>query len=183
VTTEERLEIEVKIRVAAAETWRHRLAACGAEAVAPRQLERDQVYDTPAGDLGGRGMLLRLRRCGDACVLTLKEPPPANDPAFKVRRETEVQVSDFTAMERVLLAVGLQPRFAYEKYRETFALDGALVLLDETPIGTFLEIEGEPGAIDRAAARLGFSRSDYLRDSYRSLFLLAGGRGDMLFGR
>jgi adenylate cyclase class 2 len=56
-------------------------------------------------------------------------------------------------------------------------------MLDETPIGNFLEIEGDPAGIDAAAARLGFARSDYITDSYHRLFLLSGRSGDMVFAR
>ena len=42
--------------------------------------------------------------------------------------------------------------------------------LDETPIGTFLELEGAPQAIDRAARALGFSSRHYIRGTYWSLF-------------
>jgi len=52
--------------------------------------------------------------------------------------------------------------FRYEKYRTTFRLpdsnawaNGLLIELDETPIGTFVELEGPAAAIDRAAEELG----------------------------
>lgn len=181
MNTEKRLEIEVKVRVAALEPWRARLVGLRAERCLPRTLERNLVFDTPAGALRASGVLLRLRRCGGRSLLTLKTPAPGSDPAYKVRDETEAGVADFAAMEKILLGIGFRPIFAYEKYREGFRLEGAQVLLDETPIGAFLEIEGEPAAIDRVAARLGFARADYVTDSYYRLFLLSGGRGDMVF--
>jgi hypothetical protein len=55
------------------------------------------------------------------------------------------------------------------------------VVVDETPIGAFLEIEGEVEAIHAAAAALGFGPADYIRDSYAALFAASGGTGDMLF--
>jgi hypothetical protein len=36
-------------------------------------------------------------------------------------------------------------------------------MLDETPAGVFLELEGPSRWIDRTARRLGFAESDYLR--------------------
>jgi len=45
------------------------------------------------------------------------------------------------------------------------------VLLDETPIGNFLELEGSPRWIDRTARRLGFSPKDYINRSYGYLYL------------
>ena len=84
-------------------------------------------------------------------------------------------------MEAILDKIGFRPFFIYEKFREVFVLDGVRVMLDETPIGNFLEIEGQPAGIDAAAARLGFSRGEYLNDSYYRLFLLSGRSGHMVF--
>ena len=85
--------------------------------------------------------------------------------------------------------------FQYEKFRSTYrfpakarwALD-LLIELDETPIGAFVELEGPPDAIDRAAALLGFSRKDYITKSYLALYLdecRAQGStpGNMLFAK
>ncbi len=54
-------------------------------------------------------------------------------------------------------------------------------MLDETPIGIFLEIEGDAAGIHAAATALGFGPEDYLTDSYAALFRASGGTGDMLF--
>ena len=54
-------------------------------------------------------------------------------------------------------------------------------MIDETPIGTFLEIEGDAAGITAAAEALGFAPADYLTGSYAALFAEAGGKGDMVF--
>jgi adenylate cyclase class 2 len=41
--------------------------------------------------------------------------------------------------------------------------------VDETPIGCYVELEGDPQAIDRAAADLGFSPDRYVTATYRDL--------------
>jgi adenylate cyclase, class 2 len=68
--------------------------------------------------------------------------------------------------------------FRYEKYRTTFRLPaskawakGLLIELDETPIGTFVELEGPAAAIDRAAGELGFSKRDYVLKNYLRLYM------------
>jgi hypothetical protein len=43
--------------------------------------------------------------------------------------------------------------------------------MDETPIGTFVELEGPPLAIDRAAQELGYSRRDYVLKNYLVLYV------------
>jgi adenylate cyclase class 2 len=182
VNTENRLEIEVKVRIGGLPPWRDRLIARGAEALVPRTLERNLVFDTPRGRLKRAGVLLRLRAAGGRGILTMKRPA-RGDAAYKVREEVEADVSDFAAAERILRGIGFRPFFVYEKYREVFRLGRTGLMLDETPIGNFIEIEGEPAGIDEAAALLGFSRGDYIRDSYYRLFLLAGRNGDMVFPR
>ena len=42
---------------------------------------------------------------------------------------------------------------------------------DETPVGTYVELEGSPAWIDRLAARMGFEESDYITASYARLYL------------
>lgn len=180
MSTDQGLEIEVKIRIPSLPRLRAALLALGAEASSPRALERNLVFDTAGGDLKRRGVLLRLRHAGGRTVLTLKTPA-AGDSAYKVREETEVDVSDFTAGEKILRGAGFLPVFTYEKYREALRLGGVHLLLDETPIGDFLEIEGAPPAIDEVAGRLGYARADYITDSYHRLFLLSGRSGDMVF--
>jgi adenylate cyclase class 2 len=67
--------------------------------------------------------------------------------------------------------------FSYEKYRTTWKLGAAarwaadlLIEVDETPVGTYVELEGPPEAIDRAAVALGYSRKDYLLKNYLTLY-------------
>jgi hypothetical protein len=44
-------------------------------------------------------------------------------------------------------------------------------VVDETPIGSFCEIEGAPRWIDATAKKLGVSESDYITKNYAGLFL------------
>jgi adenylate cyclase class 2 len=182
VNIDSRLEIEIKVRIKSLSSYREKLLGLGAEVQCPRALERNLVFDTPCRDLNKQGILLRLRHAGRRNVLTLKMPA-LGDSAYKVRKETETEISNFGSMEKILRSIGFRPFFTYEKYREVFRLGGVGVMLDETPIGNFLEIEGDPAAIDKAAGGLGFSRDDYLTDSYHRLFLLSGRSGDMVFVR
>jgi adenylate cyclase class 2 len=71
--------------------------------------------------------------------------------------------------------------FRYQKYREVYRWKAVEIVVDETPIGTFLEIEGEIEAVHAAAAALGYDASQYVADSYVALYLAAGGQGDMIF--
>ena len=104
-------------------------------------------------------------------------PEPVAGQRHKVREEIELEVSDAAALTKVFEGMGLRGWFRYEKFRTTYRLpawqkwaDGLLIEVDETPIGTFVELEGPPGAIDRAAREMGFSERDYILANYLTLY-------------
>ncbi len=180
MTTEKRLEIEVKIRVQHLDALRRKIRLLPADLETARAFERNMVFDTAGGHLKGQGILLRLRQQGARVLLTMKSPLQGQT-AYKVREETEVDVSDFEKLKKIFAAIGFQVCFVYEKYREVYRALGAQIMVDETPIGNFIEIEGDPDRIDAVAARLGFAASDYIADSYYRLFLVSGRSGHMVF--
>jgi adenylate cyclase, class 2 len=97
---------------------------------------------------------------------------------YKIREELELEVSDAGALTKIFEGLGMAGWFRYEKYRTTYALGkshgwakGLLIELDETPVGTFLELEGPVEAIDRAAEELGFAKGDYINKSYLALYV------------
>src|SRR4029453_7097987 len=99
----------------------------------------------------------------------------------KLRDESETVVARADEAQRILGALGFAPRFRYQKFREELSLDGLIVAIDETPVGTFVELEGDEPTITAVAARLGRGPADYVLASYRSLFLehrqATGGHG------
>ena len=174
-------ETEIKLRIADLLALRRTLRRLGATSLG-RVLERNALYDTPGGDLRRRGRLLRLRietpaglpgaRGGSRRgVITAKAPvrsPSGSRYKEKLEREREVRIPE--RWPSVLRALGMQPAFRYEKYRTAYRLPGLHLDLDETPVGDFLEIEGAPRGIDRAARALGFSPRDYIRGTYWDLY-------------
>ena len=164
------VETEIKIRIGDAAAGRTAIERVGAVPATGRLFEANMVYDTPDGQIRGRGQLLRLRQVGDRCVLTWKGP--AANGKHKSREETEVLVSDCDAFSRILASLGYVPIFRYEKYRTEFTdpHSPGVITLDETPIGCFLELEGTPEWIDSTAERMGFTEHDYLTLSYGALY-------------
>jgi adenylate cyclase class 2 len=164
-------EIEVKIAVESAAAARKRIRAAGLTIHAPRVFEVNVLYDTPAQSLRTSGRIVRLRQAGKTSTLTFMGR--SADTTHKVREEIETTVARPAAIERILRELGLQPVFRYEKRRTEYTANGpnGHVMLDETPIGTFLEVEGSPRWIDRTAKQLGFSPSDYILLSYGALYL------------
>jgi adenylate cyclase class 2 len=164
-------EIEIKLQVVDAAQARRRLEAAGFATLAGRMFERNTLFDDPGLRLRARGELLRVRRVGAETVLTFKGP--ATPGKHKSREEIEIRVSDAGALEIILVRLGLQPSYRYEKYRTEFSRAGepGVVALDETPIGVFFEVEGPGEWIDRVASELGFSQPDYITASYATLHL------------
>lgn len=174
------VETEVKLRVASPEAARAALLRIGAELRAVRGFEDNVLYDDPAGSLRASGSLLRLRESAGEAILTYKGPRRVVEGA-KARAEHETRVASAAEMRAILAAAGYRPLFRYQKYRETWAWREAVVVVDETPIGCFFEVEGELPAIHAAASALGYTANDYVSESYAALFLAAGGAGDMVF--
>ncbi len=161
--------------------------------------EWNTLFDTAQQDLRKRQQLLRTRietpdghvprgrkNGAQPALLTFKGPVVGGrlrgggskiSGGHKVREEIEFQLGDAAGVAKILDRLGMRPSFHYEKYRTTFQLPttklwakGLLIELDETPIGIFMELEGPPIAIDRAAKELGFSTKDYILKNYVSLF-------------
>jgi adenylate cyclase, class 2 len=173
-------ETEVKLRVSSAEAARESLRRLGARLVRERHFEDNVLFDDPAGSLRASGTVLRLRETDHGAVLTFKGPR-ATFGGVKSREERETVVGDPAEVRAILRNLGYRPLFRYQKRRETWTHRGQEIEVDETPIGAFLEIEGDAEGIHAVAAELGFSPSDYVAESYVGLFFAGGGQGDMLF--
>lgn len=165
----EHLEIELKFFIADLPSLRQRIATHGAHLTLPRTFEHNVRYETQDARLLKNRCLLRLRQ-DRATTLTFKAPPLQDDPRFKIYRELEVRVSDFATMDAILVALGFSHRQIYQKWRETWQLDGAMLCLDEMPFGTFLEIEGAPDTIRRVVATLGLAWPQRIRANYLKMF-------------
>ena len=180
-------EIEIKLALAGAEDGARRLREAGFAAARERQHECNMLYDWPDGLLRSQGRALRIRACGGRSTLTYKGKAEAG--VHYSREELEMEVSDGRTAELILNRLGLSAAFRYEKFRTEYrrAGDNGIAALDETPLGPFLELEGEPEWIDKTAAELGFAIGHYIRKSYVRLQEEAcAARGaeleDMLFG-
>jgi len=167
---------------------------------AGRVHEENVIFDTPQGGLAKHGQLLRIRtetpegrgnskksKSKPRILLTFKRPVARpvgsdaqhpSDGSHKVREEIEMEVTDAATLTTIFEGLGMSGWFRYEKFRTTFRLPatkawarGLLIELDETPIGTFVELEGPAMAIDRAAAELGYSKRDYVLKNYLTLYV------------
>jgi adenylate cyclase class 2 len=88
----------------------------------------------------------------------------------KTRVENETRIADGAKMEAILRALGFASTFRYEKLRAEWSGGKGHVVVDETPIGNFGEIEGPARWIDRTAQVLQIPRGDYITATYTDLF-------------
>lgn len=169
----ERVEVEIKLRIASAAEATRKLQKISAKLHDKRHFEENALYDDGARSLQRRGDLLRLRlRQGvEGGVLTYKGPPPRLLPGAKVRTEIEVLVDDPAGLDRILRRLGFTPAYRYQKFRTVYRTGGLMVMLDELPFGCFLELEGPKRSIDAVAKRLGYKPEEHIVLNYRSLHI------------
>ena len=163
-------EIEIKFRVSNLDSLIVRLRELKLKEVTPRTHEMNVLFDLPGRPLRSRGELLRLRKYGESWVLTHKARSKEESGPHKTRVETETRVENGEKMEAILRALHFDPCFRYEKFRAEWNDEHGHVVIDETPIGNFGEIEGPAEWIDSIAGRLGIPRSDYIAETYAGLF-------------
>ena len=171
----ENLEREVKLRFESAKDARAAVVRLGATPLRARRLQDDHLLDAPGDRLREQRCTLRVRlergpgnEVLAGATVTFKGPPRPD--VMKVREEIETGVDDGALLLRVLERAGFRVWFRYQKHREEFSCDGAVVAIDETPCGVFVEIEGARAGVEQVARALGRTPDDYIVASYRSLY-------------
>lgn len=163
------IESELKIPVVGLDHTRNRLAETGAHRLTDAELEINILFDTIGGELATTHQVLRVRRVGDRTILTYKGPASWTG-AVKQRREIELHVASAETAAELLHALGYAPWMRYEKIRESWSFDEVRIDLDHTPMGDFVEIEGDPDALEITARRLDLDPADAVAGSYISLW-------------
>ncbi|MGA7171269.1 MAG: class IV adenylate cyclase, partial [Candidatus Sulfotelmatobacter sp.] len=140
----------------------------GFRVVTPRTHEMNTLYDLPGELLRRRRELLRIRKYGTEWTLTHKAGKKTA--RHSSREELETSVGDGKRMDAILCALGYAPSFRYEKFRAEWTDDKGQVVVDQTPIGDFCEIEGPSRWIDTTAKKLGVNQANYITNNYATLF-------------
>jgi len=161
------IEREVKFAQADLETLRGRLLELEAERLGPGSLEENWLLDR-GDELGRRGSVLRIRsQEGQGAEITLKGPAKF-DGNTKVRPELELNIEDASIALELFAGLGYQVVRRYQKVREEWRLGAETICLDHTPIGDFVEFEGDRA--EAVAKRCGFDPEQALRKSYLMLY-------------
>jgi adenylate cyclase class 2 len=194
-------EIELKFPIHDLARLQSRLPGLSFHLDTPRTFEQNTLYDTSSRTLRASKQILRLRQYGGLWTVTHKRPADSSadgdatrfgdEARYKVRIETEARVDDGPALAAIFQQLGYAPVFRYEKFRTEWSyseqtIDGPLftdpalcaelpmgrhLVIDETPIGNYAELEGPPVWIDSTLAQLEVDPATCLTDSYGRLFL------------
>ncbi|HQR37811.1 MAG TPA: class IV adenylate cyclase [Blastocatellia bacterium] len=202
-----RVDFEVEIKLPFDDVAPLLDSGLAVEVVTPRRFEDNWVYKLPDGKLR-KGQYLRVRYVGDGNgsgrrhegILTYKGKARRESAASKrdnkgkkVREEIETSVGQPSKVAKIIKRLGLTRSFRYQRFRTVYTIaveDGQtlLAMFDETPIGNFLELEGEAALIETVASALGFPSSAFIAESYVEIQIkrcAARGEGlkDMVFRR
>ena len=167
--TDTPVESELKIPVTNLDAVRAALqrARATVEQLAAREV--NLLLDTEDGRLRNSGSVLRLRQHGARNILTFKGPV-SYEGSIKVREEYETEFANFPRMIEVFEHLGFAVYMRYEKDREEWLLEGYSVVLDHTPMGNFVEVEGPPERLEGTAVLLGLDTNAAIRGSYVGLW-------------
>lgn len=131
--------------------------------------EINTLFDSVDDSIRLSGRVLRLRSLDHGrSILTLKGAATYRE-GIKTRDETELQLSDRDAMIGILNGLGFRFSVEYQKTRESWDLDGAVVALDTLEFGRFVEIEGAEDQIRRTAGLLGLDMANVEMRGYPSM--------------
>jgi len=165
MSEEPHIERELKFSANLSEL-RERLLELEAERGSASAFEDNLVLDRGQA-LRKKGCLLRLRTDRHGARLTFKGPATFED-GVKVREERETRVDSSEAIRHILESAGFTAVAQYQKYREEWRLGSIVVALDHTPIGDFVEFEGEGSA--KVAQRCGLDPAAAEPRSYLEIY-------------
>ena len=166
-------EIELKFSVEDAAGLRAAAERLGFRMVTERTFEENTLYDTEDRQLRAQKQILRVRHYGERCTVTHKRSSESSelDLRYKTRIETESVVEDGEALAEIFTRLGYGPVFRYEKFRTEWETDQGHLVLDETPIGVWAELEGPTAWIDEMLLHMGVLDEQTSTESYGKLFL------------
>ena len=172
------IEREIKLRYPTCNEARLAVDGLEGSPLRDRRLQDDYLLDLPNGELQHQDCALRVRieksditnkSIYETTTVTFKGPPLPD--VMKVREELETTIGNGELFLRILVKAGWNVWFRYQKYREEFKRDDVVIAIDETPVGAFVELEGNELTIRSLASALGRTTDDYIIASYRQLYV------------
>ena len=128
------------------------------------------MLDTNEGRLKNEHSALRIRFVDGRGLITFKGL--SNEAStFKAREELETHTDEPAQMLAIFERLGYHPFFRYQKYRTVYKLalennKSLKVMVDETPMGNFLELEGTEDAVKQVVSTLKLTPKGYITSTY-----------------
>ena len=165
--------LEAEVKLACDDLDRLRRAGLDLEVIEPRHFEDNWLLDSADKMLLNQGKALRIRFAQSKGWITFKGSVRESDSVVKVREEIEFDTENPDRAISLFERLGFTRAFRYQKYRTEYRLAvdrrELKVVFDETPMGSFIEIEGNESSVTRVFEASGFSTSDIVRESYPEL--------------
>jgi len=188
----QKLEIEIKVKIASIEEMAGTLEAAGA-IFGGDLVHEDYYFDKPEklGSFALTDEALRMRVSRNVsqrieqCFVTYKGGKV--DSTTKTREEIEVGVDDGQKMRDIIKKIGFREIIVVKKDRKNYTMDDISIMLDRVQYldDPYMEVEivaDDPEALDSTREKLfsfleqlGFSRDDSERRSYLELVLSSRG--------
>ena len=151
-----------------------------------KRFEINEFYDTAKKKHKKNDEFVRLRtyRSGRSEKYAVTFKGKKIEDKYKSREEFEVEVSDSNEMKNILIAMGYEKVFSFEKKRITYELiignKKCLVEIDELPLlGFYCEVEGNSNkTIDTALKHLELSKEKPITTGYVRLLQNLTGKGN-----
>ncbi|MFY9556058.1 MAG: class IV adenylate cyclase [Blastocatellia bacterium] len=165
--------LEAEVKLACNDLDRLRRAGFELIIAEPRHFEDNVLLDSSDKTLLRQRAALRIRFVDDRGWVTYKGVVRESDSPVKVREEIELEIPGADRMVVLFERLGFRPAFRYQKYRTVYDLSvegrDLKVVRDETPMGNFIEIEGDEATVLRVLEAAGFTEADVVRESYPEL--------------
>lgn len=159
-------EIEIKFKITQVKNIRKKIKKEGGIFIS-KTFERTVRFDTPAKKLEKNGLFLRTRT-GFKNVITLKQK--VDNKKFREREEIEFEISEPEKMKTILEKLGFTKIKIMEKYREKWELKNTEIVIDNLPMGNFIEIEGEEKDIKKVVKILELDFKNGIISTYWDLW-------------
>jgi adenylate cyclase class 2 len=167
----QKTNLEIEVKLACDNLDRLGNAKLALQLVEARHLEDNWLLDSPDHSLFKQGAALRVRAASGKGLLTYKGVVKDSATSIlKVREEIESVVDEPEQIVVLFERLGFQRSFRYQKYRTIYSVNcngkAITVTFDETPMGNFIEIEGDEEGVLQTMQAANFSVAEIIRESY-----------------
>ncbi|MCI0618337.1 class IV adenylate cyclase [bacterium] len=173
-------ETEIKLLFKNLEEAHQKVLKLNSKLQKERHFEDNYVLDTSDLSVRNSGCLLRVRIVSSAdresCmrsqgILTFKGTLQIHD-GLRNREEIECIVDPPETFLKIFERLGYSLKFRYQKYRTIYSIEQMQIhiCIDETPIQNYFELEGPAEEIHEIAAKLGYTREQYITESLGQLY-------------